>query len=986
VLEQSLGAHSILAIRPGRLDIKPYQLVPIVRALEMSRVRLLLADGVGLGKTIQAGLVVTELMARRLVQRVLIVTPAGPLLDQWRREMRDRFGLRMTAIDRDAIEQVRRQSELGANPFASMNMGLVSLDFLKQERVLAELERTTYDLVIIDEAHHCAAASRAGLEVDHQRRRLAEVLADRCDALLLLTATPHDGYDESFASLLKLLDPSLLEANGEIRGGLFRRNVIRRLKSHLRDPATGRELWPDRQVVPHRISVTQQTHPTYVTFVRTVMQFVVPALKRALRNREYGDALSLFTLLKRSVSTATACRSTLVAVQDRFGRVIAEESEGQKARRERVRSIREARRRLAGYGCLAPSEEQSLAELETEQIAQELASIERQSRESRRRQARATDISTWLDRLVRAAEAAMPHDPKLAAVVEEVLKIRRGEPSANILVFTEYADSLDAVVGALEDAGLTVLTLRGTDGEQDRLNVTERFSNEDGLVMVCTDTASEGLNLHQKCHHLVHLELPFNPNRIEQRNGRIDRYGQTHPPMVRYFYLGESFEEKVLFRLVEKYENQRKLLTYVPNTLGDLSRIPRSEASILRAVVEDKEGLFAVSGTEAGTATDEDAGEPTERDEDCEAGFDHLLEEIERSYTRFVDASRTNEWLGAAGLNADAATVKSAADAQFTGERAGGVDLLRFVSDAIRLGGGRVRPVSGCPAAELSLPPSWNFGLTDMTGLVEGTRTVLVTVDPSVLTDLQKRPVGFLGRSHPLVRHAIDRVRAAAWGDSSKGTDLRATLIRSKVSVPTLVVTVLARLSSRAGIELERVLSVRLDSTGQLSFSDSPHDWLSVVTADSAIAAPNAWSKHFANWATALLPDARLEALRGFLPIAESCEKELLSRTAQERQSLDRWLSDRARERLGGVDDQQRPLFGAQADSADVDLTTPEQRLRNLLSRDDVPAKLRGGIEADLAIYADRVQRLEARATLGDPEILPLGLLMVLPEEVADVA
>lgn len=233
LLEQALGPHALLAVQPGRLRMEPYQLVPVIRALRMSRVRMLLADGVGLGKTIQAGLVITELIARRVAHRVLIVSPAGPLLEQWRMELAERFGLRMRIVDRAALEQIRRETEHGANPFDHIPLGLVSIDFLKQERVLEQLERASYDVVVIDEAHHCMDLGTAQERDDSQRRRLAEVLARRCDALLLLTATPHDGNDRSFASLCELLDPSLVDGRGMLRGERYRPYVVRRLKSHI---------------------------------------------------------------------------------------------------------------------------------------------------------------------------------------------------------------------------------------------------------------------------------------------------------------------------------------------------------------------------------------------------------------------------------------------------------------------------------------------------------------------------------------------------------------------------------------------------------------------------------------------------------------------------------------------------------------------------------------------------------------------------------
>ena len=209
----------MLVAEPGRVRIEPYQLVPLMRALELPRPRLLLADGVGLGKTIEAGLIACELIARRRAHRVLVVSPAGPLLTQWAQELRQRFGLRFTADHRcrfvagaTAKARTRRQSVRRDRALPD------SLDFAKQERVLEELERSAWDLAIIDEAHHCIGAGTSTDREDTQRRRLAEVIARRSDGLLLLTATPHDGYDPHFASLIELLDPSLVDGRGGLAG------------------------------------------------------------------------------------------------------------------------------------------------------------------------------------------------------------------------------------------------------------------------------------------------------------------------------------------------------------------------------------------------------------------------------------------------------------------------------------------------------------------------------------------------------------------------------------------------------------------------------------------------------------------------------------------------------------------------------------------------------------------------------------------------
>ncbi len=239
LLEQNLGPDHALIATPGRVRIEPYQLVPLMRVLELPRPRLLLADGVGLGKTVEAGLIATELIARRRAHRVLIIAPAGPLLVQWAQELRLRFGLRFTTItDSTVLQQQRRRLELGGNPFDAIALCLVSLDFAKQERVLEELERSAWDLAIIDEAHHCIGSAAIDGE-ETQRRRLAELIARQSDGLLLLTATPHDGYDPHFASLIELLDPSLVDGRGGLVGTAYRRHIVRRLKSHIRDRRHG---------------------------------------------------------------------------------------------------------------------------------------------------------------------------------------------------------------------------------------------------------------------------------------------------------------------------------------------------------------------------------------------------------------------------------------------------------------------------------------------------------------------------------------------------------------------------------------------------------------------------------------------------------------------------------------------------------------------------------------------------------------------------
>ena len=974
LLEQALGPHAMLAAQPGRLEIQPYQLVPIIRALSMSRVRLLLADGVGLGKTIQAGLVITELMARRIAQRILIVSPAGPLLEQWRMEMRDRFGLKLHVVDRAALDEVRRQVELGANPFDHVSLALASVDFLKQERVLAELERTSYDVVVIDEAHHCVDPGSAGLREDSLRRRLAEVLASRCDTFLLLTATPHDGSDRSFASLCELLDPSLVDGRGVIRGDRCQRHVIRRLKRHVRDHKTGQPLFPEREVIPCRVVVSAAENPAFVDLTKQLLSLLVPELRKALRAKRYTDVLSFFCLLKRSVSTVAACRSTIGVVAERYRAALERGEEDQEARRERIRTLREARRRLDRFGVGAPSEESELEQLELEDVAQQLADLERQARSEGRKAARTESITDALTRLATLADRAAASDPKLAALLKEINGIRKAEPNASILVYTEYTTSQTVVAAMLKANGLQVVTLCGDDDEKTRIEVTERFRSADGLILVSTDAAAEGLNLHKRCHYLIHLELPFNPNRLEQRNGRIDRYGQKFPPIVRYLYLAGTFEENILLRLIAKYERQRAMLTFVPNTLGVTASPEQTSERLLRGLVESEGKLFADQPPRF-TLTE---GDPADG---ADGPVRELLEEIDRSFSSFERAAKSHAWLAEAGLHAEESALKAAGAAKDAGDRTAGVDLAGFVVDAVLRDGGDRKGELADPSFELKLPGSWGVDLSDTPGADGDSRTILLTTNKDVMLDDSKRPVSYLGRAHPLVRHAIDRVRHTSLGENSGGIDARASAVKAKVAKPALICTFLARVDSAAGREFERVVAVRLSASDKPSYSDSPQSWLELAQLKDAIPAKDVWEKHFAAWAQGQLDTARQVAHDSFAAVGAQFIEEASAGVAREKADLENWLSERANELIPTVQPHKSDLFSAPAQATPRPaLTTPTERLEAIRTDQSQPSKLRSQIGAVLKLYDDRMQRLELRGRLSAPEVTPLGLLMVVPE------
>ncbi len=685
LLDQTPGPGAMLATTPGRVTVEPYQLVPLLRALELPRPRLLLADGVGLGKTIQACLIATELIARRQAHRIIVVTPSGPLMAQWEQELRLRFGLRFSVLaDAAALRAQRRRLERGGNPFQATPLCLTSLDFAKQEPVLEELERACWDLAIIDEAHHCVAETTERTGNATQRRRLAEVLAARSDGLLLLTATPHDGQDAHFASLMGLLDPSLVDGHGGLSGRAYRRHVVRRLKAHIRDPETGQAMFQPRTVTPVAIDLATPEAETVRDFHRALTGFVAPRLRRSAGQKRPTDAMAFVSLLKRSVSTVRACANTLRVVADRYA---AAAGETEAAKRERARALAAYRRRITRYGVLERAEEDDAALLEAEFMAAALHDAQDDDA------APDTAQLAGLRDLIRLAEAAEPADPKLAALLMEIRLIRAEHPGTNILVYTEYADSLDAAVDRLRGAaGIVgeVLAISGAADERQRSLAAERCASEDGIVLVSTDSLAEGLNLHRRCFHLIHLDLPYNPNRLEQRNGRIDRYGQRHEPNIRYLFLSGTFEENLLLRLIAKYEKARACLTFMPDTLGVTAEPDAWTTGLIAGFAEEADSLFPEPP--AVVRTLDRAGQ-----EEDSAAYHALCREIDRAYDGFEPMAVRHGWLADSGMGAGARGLIAARVARDAGLRSlGGITLGGFVERVI------AEEMDGVASGELS--------------------------------------------------------------------------------------------------------------------------------------------------------------------------------------------------------------------------------------------------------------------------------------------
>ena len=541
--------------------IEDYQLEPVARAVDAPRVNLLLADDVGLGKTIEAGLVAQELLLRHRARRIMIVCPAG-LTPKWRDEMADKFGLDFTVIDSERCAEVRRTHGSAANPFMVYPLSIVSLPWLrgqKAQRLLDEVlppggptQQRTFDLLILDEAHHVApAAPKQVYAVDSQQTKLIRRLAPHFTHRLFLSATPHNGYQASFTALLEILDDQRFARGVTPDKAAVRETVVRRLKRDIVDEH-GNPRFAARR--PQAIPVE---YPDSEREVHDLLKQFAALRRKRLTTRRGHKATDLVTLLlkKRLFSSPAA-----------FGHTVAVYTETLRSRAELSAPpgdevpewLEEFLDDTATYDDvqLAEAEDDALGRsrpMQPDPTADELALLER--------------MEQWA-----ATHEARP-DAKARALIEYLQAVCKPDGqhwlNERVVVFTEYRDTQRWLAELLRQEGLggeALALLHGQmatdEREQLRLAFQAPPQEHPVRILLATDAASEGIDLQKHCHRLVNYDIPFNPNKLEQRIGRIDRYGQTTPPDVRHF-VGTGFKG-----VVDSYEADLEFLSRVANKVA----------------------------------------------------------------------------------------------------------------------------------------------------------------------------------------------------------------------------------------------------------------------------------------------------------------------------------------------------------------------------------------------------------------------------------
>lgn len=535
-----------LSARPqARITIEEYQRVPAARALLVPRPRILIADDVGLGKTIEAGLAYLELATRRRARRVLIVAPAS-ICKQWRSELLEKFGIEFDIFNRDEIEAVRRSSEVGTNPFTLRQRVIISLDLAKMDATFGELRGTTWDLAIIDEAHHVAMSDESDVT---QNRRFAEWLATASQGLFLLSATPHDGSDATFASLIRLLEPRLVPPGALLQRSAIDPYIVRRLKRDIRSVDGSPRFVPRQPVEAVPVTLTPPERALHDDVIGAIA-----LLREAAAGKKGEEKVRiefLATIIRKRLASS---RAALVRTIENRRAKVGQNLSALQTRRDLLRRAR------AG---------ETLDEAEEAQLELDLhASVAAEQQRVGRARKRAEDERDLFEELERSV-AALADSPesKVEILIGALKAIWAEDPHENVLIFSEYRDTVESLAASLRGQfGKAVIALHGES--EDREAALARFSREGKIVLIATDFASEGLNLQVRCHTLIHYDLPWNPNRLEQRNGRVDRYGQQKAPRIKYLYSAQTYDGELLNILVKKIERQIDAIGSVGDVLG----------------------------------------------------------------------------------------------------------------------------------------------------------------------------------------------------------------------------------------------------------------------------------------------------------------------------------------------------------------------------------------------------------------------------------
>ncbi|MYD52948.1 MAG: DEAD/DEAH box helicase [Chloroflexi bacterium] len=546
----------------GRLSVtpRPYQYVPLLMALKLDPVRLLIADDVGVGKTIEAGMIARELLDRGIVSRVGVLC-APHLCEQWANELADKFQIEAAIVQPSRMARLERRLPPNVNVFQNNQHVVCSIDFVKSDTYRQMFIDSAPELIIVDEAH--TAARPAGDETGNQHRR-HQLLRDLCAArpnlhVILATATPHSGVEESFRSLLGLLEEGFDSAD-DLNPRRLARHLIQRQRSDLEDWLGTETPFPERRPDEY----TYLLDPSYRKLFDDVLAYcretVAASDDRSQRQRvRYWAAIAILRCLLSSPASAA---SMLDRRRDRMSERDVN-SEGVDPERHRAQILDSS------------EDDQTPDFIPTSALDDPEASLT----EAERRR-----LSGFLSR----AETlkTVEEDAKLRRCCEIAAELLRDGHSP--IIYCRYIDTAVYVAQELEQhlrtefPALQARSVTGSDGDSEqRREIVTELARSERRILVATDCLSEGVNLQQDWDAVIHYDLPWNPNRLEQREGRVDRYGQ-HKPVVRVATLVGLNNEIDLVVMRVLIEKARKIY----RSLGIAVPVPVGSEDVLNAVID----------------------------------------------------------------------------------------------------------------------------------------------------------------------------------------------------------------------------------------------------------------------------------------------------------------------------------------------------------------------------------------------------------------
>lgn len=512
------------------MDPLDYQITAVRKALsdDNLRPRVLIADAVGLGKTLEIGMILSELIRRGRGERILVVTPKH-IMEQFQQELWSRFAIPLVRLDSTGIQRVRQMLPASRNPFTYFPRVIVSMDTLKSPKYRAQLEKVRWDAVVIDEIHNAT-------NVGTQNNELARTLAPTTEALLLASATPHNGDPESFKEILRLLDPTAVLPNGEIDKDAVSRLLIRRHRHSDEVASVVGEQWAERKE-PKNIPVEASAEENAVAG-ELEQTWIHPDNANA---NPAKDRLFPWTLVKAFLSSPAALGET---IDSRLKRV-PESDTNQRQALERLQALN--------------------------------------------------------------AKVTRQNSNKYAALVNYLQDIGVGKrKKTRAVVFSERVATLhwlkEHLTKDLKMPAAAVAVMHGGLSDEEQMRLVDEFKREDSKlrILITGDVASEGVNLHTLCHNLIHYDIPWSLIRIQQRNGRVDRYGQTEPPQIAALLLdtkqgGYVGELHVLAKLINRENEAHALLGDVGSLIG--KHTINGEEEEIRKVIQNQAGFDEVVKT-----------------------------------------------------------------------------------------------------------------------------------------------------------------------------------------------------------------------------------------------------------------------------------------------------------------------------------------------------------------------------------------------------